>query len=192
MGDFSEKTISSRKIYDGKIISIRLDKVCLPDGKESFREIVEMTNAGAVAIVPIEENEVYFVRQFRKPVEKILLEIPAGRVEPGEDPEECARRELTEEIGYCPAELEQLSFFYSSPGFSNEVLYLYLARGLVKKQVNRDEGEFMEVVSLPLPEALEKISSGEIEDGKTIIGLLMVSSYLGRGIKNISGEGIYG
>jgi ADP-ribose pyrophosphatase len=188
MGDFNEKTISSKRIYDGKIIRVRVDTVQLPDGKESCREIVE--HGGAVAIVPVEDDKVYFVRQFRKPVEKVLLEIPAGRLEPGEDPEECARRELAEEIGYWPTELQQLSFFYSSPGFSNEVLYLYLARGLVKKQADRDEGEFMKVETLSLPEALRRISAGEIEDGKTITGLLMASYYLSRGIKNFSGEGI--
>jgi ADP-ribose pyrophosphatase len=173
---FYERTISSKKIYEGKIIRVRLDTVQLPNGRKSCREIVEHT--GAVAVVPLEEDRVYFVRQFRKPLEKVLLEIPAGKLEQGEAPEECARRELAEEIGYWPRELQQLSHFYTSPGFSNEMLYLYLARGLVRKKAEGDEGEVLEVETLPLQEALKRITSGEIEDGKTIIGLLMASYYL--------------
>lgn len=178
MGDLFEKTISSKKIYDGKIIRVRVDTVQLPDGQESSREIVE--HGGAVAIVPVENNQVYFVKQFRKPIEKVLLEIPAGKLEQGEDPAECARRELVEEIGFWPNELELLSFFYSSPGFSNEILYLYLARRLVKKQITYDPGEFLEVEACSFQEALKRITAGEIEDGKTIIGLLMAAHYLSR------------
>ena len=174
-----EKTISSKSIYEGKIIKVRLDTVQLPNGKESYREIVE--HGGAVAIVPVEDDKVYFVKQFRKPVEKVLLEIPAGRLEPGEDPEDCARRELAEEIGFQPLELKRLSSFYSSPGFSNETLYLFLARGLVEKKAEtHDEGEFLEVEALPFQEALRRASAGEIEDGKTIAGLLMAAYYLSR------------
>ena len=172
----NEKTLSSRRIYEGKIIQVRLDKVCLPDGSESYREIVE--HGGAVAIVPLEGEQVYFVRQYRKPVEKILLEIPAGRLEPGENPEECARRELAEEIGFWPRRLQQLAFFYSSPGFTNEILYLYLAQELEEQQAEKDAGEFLEIVKIPFSEALKKISSGEIIDGKTMAGLLMTARHL--------------
>jgi ADP-ribose pyrophosphatase len=178
LSDMDEKTISSTNIYDGKIIKVRLDKVLLRDGKESFREIVEMTNQGAVAIVPIVDDKVYFVKQYRKSLGKDLLEIPAGRMDPGEDPVDSARRELTEEIGFWPNELHQLAFFYSSPGFSNEAIYLYLARDLVKYEAASDEGEFLEIQSLPLAEALKMISNGEIEDGKTIAGLLLASRFI--------------
>jgi len=178
LSDLDEKTISSKNIYDGKIIKVRLDKVLLRDGKESFREIVEMTNQGAVAIVPIVDDKVYFVKQYRKSLGKDLLEIPAGRVDPGEDPVDSARRELTEEIGFWPNELQQLAFFYSSPGFSDEVIYLYLARDLVKYEAASDEGEFLEIQSFPLAEALKMISNGEIEDGKTIAGLLLASRFI--------------
>ena len=182
MSDLYEKTIRSKDIYNGKIVKIRVDTVRLPDGKESRREIVE--HGGAVAIVPIENNKVYFVKQFRKPIEKILLEIPAGKLELGEEPEECARRELVEEIGFWPEELKLLSSFYSSPGFSNEMLYLYLARRLVKKQITYNSGEFLEVETHSLQEVLKKITSGEIEDGKTIIGILLAAHHLsGSGIK---------
>jgi ADP-ribose pyrophosphatase len=178
LSDMDEKTISSTNIYDGKIIKVRLDKVLLRDGKESFREIVEMTNQGAVAIVPIVDDKVYFVKQYRKSLGKDLLEIPAGRMDPGEDPVDSARRELAEEIGFWPNELQQLAFFYTSPGFSNEAIYLYLARDLVKYEAASDEGEFLEIQSLPLAEALKMISNGEIEDGKTIAGLLLASRFI--------------
>ncbi len=176
MSDLYEKTISSKKIYDGKIVKIRVDTVRLPDGSESSREVVE--HGGAVAVVPVENDKVYFVKQFRKPIEKILLEIPAGKLEPGEGPEECARRELVEEIGFWPEELKLLSSFYSSPGFSNEILHLYLASKLVKKQVTYNPGEILEVETHLFQEALKKITVGEIEDGKTIIGLLMAAHHL--------------
>jgi ADP-ribose pyrophosphatase len=178
LGNLDEKTISSSSIYDGKIIKVRLDKVRLSDGKEGYREIVEMTSKGAVAIVPLVDDRVYFVKQYRKSLEKALLEIPAGRVDAGEEPADSARRELTEEIGFWPNKLEQIAFFYSSPGFSDEVIYLYLARDLVKHEAASDEGEFLEIQSIPLSEALKMISNGEIEDGKTITGLLLASFYL--------------
>lgn len=175
--DLYEKTIGSKKIYDGKIIRVRQDRVLLPDGRESTREIVE--HSGAVAIVPVDNNNgVYFVRQYRAPLEKILLEIPAGRLEPGEPPEECAKRELAEEIGFMPQKLRQMAFIYSSPGFSDEKVYLYLAQDLVKHHLENDEGEFLEVVHMPLPEALAMVTDGAIEDGKTITGLLLASRFL--------------
>ena len=174
-----EETIESRKMYEGKIVNVRLDRVRLPDGGESYREVVE--HGGAVAMVPIDdEGNVYFVHQFRKPVDKVLLEIPAGRLEPGEDPEDCARRELAEEIGFWPGELQELSIFYSSPGFSNEKLYLYLTTNLEKKVLanDTDEAEFVSVEKMPLSQALEKVANGEIEDGKTAIGLVLTSFFL--------------
>ncbi len=172
-----EKTIESRTIYEGKVIRVRLDRVLLPDGRESSREIVE--HSGAVAIVPLDdENSVYFVRQYRAPLQKVILEIPAGRLEPGEKPEECARRELAEEIGLMPKTLQQMAFIYSSPGFSDERVYLYLARDLVPHRLENDEGEFLEIVRLPLSEALAMITDGAIEDGKTIAGLLLAVQHL--------------
>ncbi len=177
--DLHEKTIESRKVYDGKIIRVRLDKVILPDGREGMREIVE--HSGAVAVVPLDhDNRVYFVRQYRKPLEKILLEIPAGRLEPGEDPRDCARRELAEEIGLQPKELRQMAFMYSSPGFSDEKIYLYLARDLVRHRLENDEGEFLEIESIPLADAVDMVSNGAIEDGKTITGVLLAMHFLSR------------
>jgi ADP-ribose pyrophosphatase len=179
--NLNEKTISSKEIYSGKIISVRLDRVQLPDGKESKREIVEVVNSGAVGIVPVKDDRVYLVRQYRKAIEKVLLEIPAGRLEPGEDPLHCAQRELAEEIGFRTENLQRMAFFYSSPGFSNEVLYMYLARDLVRDEAAaKEEGEFLEVESFAIPEALKMVSNGEIEDGKTLIGLLMAANYLSK------------
>ncbi len=175
--DLQEKTIESRKVYDGKVIRVRLDKVLLPDGREGMREIVE--HSGAVAVVPVDhDNRVYFVRQYRKPLEKLLLEIPAGKLEPGEDPQECAKRELAEEIGFTPGELRQMSFMYSSPGFSDEKIYLYLARDLTRYRLENDEGEFLEVECIPLADALDMVLDGTIEDGKTIAGILLASHFL--------------
>jgi len=172
-----EETIESREIYKGKVIRVLIEKVRLPDGRESMREIVE--HGGAVAIVPVDDdNGVYFVRQYRKPLDKILLEIPAGRLEPGEDPADCAKRELAEEIGFAPGELRQMAFLYSSPGFSSEKIYLYLARNLVRHRLENDEGEFLEVERIPLAEALKMVTDGTVEDGKTITGILLAAHFL--------------
>ncbi len=175
--DFTEKTLESRSIFEGKVIKVRVDRVLLTGGQESEREIVE--HLGAVAVVPVDENgRVYLVRQYRKPLEKMLLEIPAGKLEPGEDPLECARRELTEEIGFFPQTIRKLTFYYSSPGFSNEGIHLYLATDLIRQDTPGEEGEFLEVLSMPLAEALSMVMSQEIEDGKTIAGLLMAEQKL--------------
>lgn len=175
--DLTEKTLESRDIFNGRVIKVRVDRVRLPGGRESEREIVK--HVGAVAVVPVDEQgRVYLVRQFRKALEQVLLEIPAGKLEPGEDPQECARRELVEEIGFYPRQMHKLAFYYSSPGFCDERIHLYLATELVRRETLGDEGEFLEVVSLPLVEAMAKVASLEIEDGKTIAGLLLAERYL--------------
>ena len=175
--NLEEKTIESREIYNGNVLRLRVDRVLLPDGSETSREIVE--HRGAVAIVALDENErVYFVRQYRKPLEMPLLEIPAGKLEEGEEPLECARRELAEEIGYSPGELRQLAFVYTSPGYCNERVFLYLARDLKRHQLEKDEGEFLEIETYPLEEALKMVLSGIIEDGKSIAGILLASRFL--------------
>jgi len=175
--DLEEKTIESKLIYNGKVLRLRLDTVTLPNGREAMREIVE--HSGAVAVVPIdEEKRVYLVRQYRKPMEKTLLEIPAGKLEPGEDPIECAKRELAEEIGFTPGELKQLAFICSSPGYCDERVYVYLARDLKSHQLEKDESEFLEVEIYPFAEVLKMVLDGSIEDGKTITGLLLASHYL--------------
>lgn len=167
-----EITLHSRRIYEGKIINLRVDTVELPSGKETRREIVE--HAGCTAIVAIDSGkEVLLVRQYRKPVEKMLLEIPAGGIDPGEEPLECARRELEEETGFSAERWEHLATFYTSPGFCTELMYLYLATELQPARRDADDDEHIEVVRVPLRKTLELIASGEVCDAKSIAGLLM-------------------
>lgn len=174
---FYENTISSRLIYSGKILTLRLDEVKLPNGKTSTREIVE--HPGAVAIVALnEKNEVLMVRQFRKPVEEELLELPAGKLEKGEQPEICAQRELMEETGFFARSLRYITAFYTSPGFSSERMYLYLARDLENNTKLADEDEFIDLKIIPLEQAVRKIYDGEIRDAKTISGLLLAYNML--------------
>lgn len=175
--DFTEKTIESRSVFNGRVIKVRVDQVRLPEGQISEREIVE--HLGAVAIVPVDEGgRVYLVRQYRKPMEKMLLEIPAGKLEPGEDPLECARRELMEEIGFYPQKMHKLTSYYSSPGFCNEKIHLYLATDLVSRKAPEEDEEYLEIISMPLEEALEMVASQVIEDGKSIAGLLLAAKQL--------------
>ncbi|MGB9859138.1 MAG: NUDIX domain-containing protein [Moorellaceae bacterium] len=168
-----EVCVKSERIYTGKILNLRRDIVLLPDGREASREVVEHT--GAVAIVALEpDGRIYLVRQYRYPIGRVTLEIPAGKLDAGEDPATCARRELMEEIGLAAGELRLLLTFYSTPGFSDEIMYLFLATGLRPQKSQPDEDEFLEVVCLPLEEAVEKIRTGEIVDAKSIAGLLTV------------------
>lgn len=168
--DLTEKTIHSEEIFNGRIIKVKVDTVTIPDGKQSKREIVE--HRGAVAIVAVyEDGNVCMVRQYRKPVEKVLLEIPAGTMEDHEDPLECAKRELAEETGLRAKDWEKILYYYTSPGFSNELLYIYLATGLTPGDTNLDSDEFIEVEKIPLKKAYDMIFAGTITDGKSIIGI---------------------
>jgi len=170
MMDLKEETISSSEIFTGKIIKLRVDDVLLPDSRVSTREIVE--HAGAVAIIALDEEEnIIMVRQYRKPVEQVLLEIPAGTLEADEDPLACAQRELREETGLTADHWQKILSYYSAPGFCNEKLHIYLARGLHEGQDDTDEDEFVETLRLPLRDAYQMIFTGEVEDGKSIIGL---------------------
>lgn len=177
MVKYYEATQNSKLIYSGKILNLRLDEVKLPNGKTSTREIVE--HPGAVAIVALnEKDEVLMVRQFRKPVEEELLEIPAGKLEHGEQPEDCAQRELMEETGFFAHSIRYLTNFYTSPGFSSEKMYLYLARNLESNRKLSDEDEFIDLLTIPFEQTLEKIYAGEIRDAKTISGLLLAYNIL--------------
>ncbi len=172
-----EKTINSQDIFQGRIINLRLDRVVLPDGSESTREVVE--HPGAVAIVAIDENQnIWMVKQYRKAVEEILMEIPAGTLEKGEDPLECAKRELAEETGLKAQNWKSILSYYSAPGFVTEKLHLFLATEFTEGNKHPDQDEFLYTVKLPLAEAYEAIFSGDIKDGKSIIGIQYASKLL--------------
>jgi ADP-ribose pyrophosphatase len=167
-----ERTLHSERIYEGRIVSLRVDTVELPSGGKTKREIVE--HAGCTAIVAVDsENNVLLVRQYRKPVERMLLEIPAGGIEPGEKPLDGARRELEEETGFSAEKWEELSFFYTSPGFCTEFMHLFLATELKPLKRAADDDENIELVRVPLKKAYGLITSGEVCDAKSIMGLLM-------------------
>jgi ADP-ribose pyrophosphatase len=165
--------LESTSIFSGRIINVRVDKVALPNGYVSTREIVE--HSEAVAIVPLDENgNVLLVRQYRLACEEALLEVPAGGMDHGdEEPLAAAQRELQEEIGYKAERMEYLSGFYVAPGYCNEYIHLFLATGLTPSRLDADLDEAVEVVRIPLDEALGLIATGEIHDAKSIIGLLM-------------------
>lgn len=170
MKHLTEETTHSTLIYQGKIISVQVDDVRLPDGTEGKREIVK--HPGAVAIIPFKQDDtIVLVRQFRKPLEKEIYEIPAGKLEAGEDPLTCSKRELKEETGYTADRLEFVTSFYTSPGFANELLYLFVASGLRQGQAEPDLDEFVENVEVSLDEAFQLMETEQIHDAKTIFAL---------------------
>jgi ADP-ribose pyrophosphatase len=171
------ETLERRAIFEGKVLRVYLDRVRLPNGKEAEREVV--LHWGAVAMVALDEDGgVFLVRQYRHAPGKDLVEIPAGKLAEGEEPLQCARRELMEEIGYGAVEWTKLASFYTSPGFSDEMLHLYLARDLIPGKAEPDEDEFLEIMHVPLDEAMSMVSRGEIEDSKTIAGLSLAALFL--------------
>ena len=179
----AELTIGTKRIYEGNIINVRVDTVRMPSGRDATREIVEHSHA--VCIVPIDnDGNVVLVRQYRKPAEDALLEVPAGGVEDGEVSEEAVLRELQEEIGYTADHLEHLSSFWVAPGWATEYMHAYLATGLRESRLDGDEDENIEVVRLRFDEAVSMLKTGEINDGKTIAALLLAQPLLDLEIKN--------
>lgn len=175
--DFTEKTIKSEKIFDGKIIKVKVDTVELPNGSTSTREIVE--HPGAICVIPITETkEVIMVRQFRKPIEAVCLEVPAGKLDEGEDPYQCCIRELEEETGYKAKNVQSLGSIYTTPGFSNEILHIYLATELYEGKLQPDEDEFVETETIPLEKLVDMVMNGEIKDAKSIVAILKASQLL--------------
>lgn len=171
-----EKQLSSAVKYKGKVLSLREDEVELPDKSKSMREVVE--HNGAVGVAAITENkEIVLVKQFRSGIKRVTLELPAGKLEIGEEPLECGKRELTEETGYKANKYKKLTSFATSPAILEEIIHLYLATDLTKGEVSPDAGEFVDTVVLTLDKAKEMVLSGEIEDAKTIIGILFICEY---------------
>ncbi len=172
MSRFEEKTMKSEKIFSGNVVSLQVDEVKLPNGKTSKRELIK--HPGAVAILAItDENKIVMVEQYRKALERELVEIPAGKLEKGEEPRICAERELEEETGYECESLEWLISFYTSPGFADEIVHLYLAKGLKQKEnaASPDEDEFVQLIELTLDEALQYVKEQKIYDAKTVLAV---------------------
>lgn len=173
MKKFEEKTIKSEQIFTGKIIQLQVDDVSLPNGETSTREIIK--HPGAVAVIPItKDNKIVFVEQYRKPLEKSLVEIPAGKLEEGENPEAAAIRELEEETGYTTNELSLVTSFYTSPGFADELITIYITDTIEKmtEHVAGDDDEFVEIIELTLDEAKQYVEDGRIKDAKTNYAIL--------------------
>ncbi len=177
--EFFEKTVQSEEKFQGKILRLRVDTVELPNGGRSTREIVE--HPGGVGVVAVDADDmVYLVRQFRKPYDQIITEIPAGKLDAGEDPRECGIRELSEETGLTAGQFISLGEIYPSPGYAAESLYLYLALDLTDGMAHLDADEFLEVEKIPLSKAADLVMNGELKDAKTVVGILKALRYLGK------------
>lgn len=177
MEDHGHRLLERRAVFEGKVVRLYLDRVRLPDGREAEREVV--LHWGAVGMVPVNmEGKVVLVRQYRHASGEALLEIPAGKLTPEEEPLSCAERELLEEVGCRAGKWVKLASFYTSPGFSNEILHLFLALDLQEGEASPEEDEFLEVVRVPLSHALKMVERGEIKDSKTVAGLALASLHL--------------
>lgn len=165
-----EETVKSEMIYEGRILNLRVDTVELPNRMYSKREIVE--HQRSVGMLCFEGDELFLIKQYRKATEQVMLELPAGMIEAGEQPREAALREMEEEIGYSTEDLEYLCDSYSSPGFTDERISFFAATDLFERKRKSDDDEFLEVVKIPFNEVLEMIELGEILDGKTILACL--------------------
>lgn len=173
-----EVPVRSRRVFQGRVIGLRVDEVRLPDGRTAVREVVD--HPGAAVVVPLTaEGEVLLVRQYRYSVGATLLEVPAGTLEPGESPLDCARRELTEEAGATAERFEPLATLYPSPGVLTEVLHCFLATGLHLGTPQGTAEEDLTLVRLPLAEAVARVVAGEIRDAKSVASLLLTARRLG-------------
>ena len=177
--DYTEKSLRRVNTYQGVVVDVTADIVSLPNGATSVREVVHHPGGVCVAAVD-EDGNVAMVRQFRYPFGKHLLELPAGKLEKGEEPFPAAQRELSEETGLEAGSWKSLGAIYVSPGISTETLYLYLATDLRQGQAHPDPNEFLDVERIPLTELLQMVSEGTIHDAKTVIGIMKISALLGR------------
>ena len=164
-----ETRIDGELAYDGSFLKVTRDKVSLPDGAKTHREFIR--HPGAVVILPLfEDGSVLLERQFRYPLDQVFIEYPAGKIDPGEDPLECAKRELQEETGYTASDWQFVCTIHNAIAYSDEHLELYLARGLTAGEAKLDDGEFLETFRASVPEMLEMIRNGQVTDVKTVIG----------------------
>jgi len=172
------RIVKSDVVYSGKVFNIKVDQIVYNTGNKAVREVAE--HPGGAVVVPVtKEGKIVMVTQHRFPVDKVLLELPAGKLSKGEDPFVCAVRELEEETGYKSDNVKELGSIYTTPGYSTEKLWIYLAKDLKSGNHNREEGEFgMEVFELSLNEVEEKIHNGEIVDGKTICGIFLAKKFI--------------
>lgn len=179
--NLEEKTLSSQTVFKGRIITVKKDVALLPDGSEAGREYIE--HPGGVCVVPLtDKNEILMVKQFRYPYGEVVLEIPAGKKDPGEDPFTTGKRELKEETGATAKEYVELGELYPSPGYCGEIIWMYGAKGLSFGDVDPDEDEFLEVEKIPLKTAVEMIIKGEIKDAKTQSAILKINYLLENGM----------
>lgn len=168
-----ETKIEGETLYDGKILRLERDKVILENGNTAYREVVR--HNGGACIVPVtKDSEILFVKQYRYPFSKVIMELPAGKLEINEQPEVCAKRELREETGAI-GEVEYLTEIYPTPGYSSEIIYIYAAFNVEIGSLSLDEDEFIDVVKVDINSALEMVKNGEIRDAKTIVGILLVA-----------------
>lgn len=182
--NYYEKTIKEERKYTGNIINVDKVTVVLPNGKESTRDIVR--HSGASVIVPIaDDGKIYMVKQYRKPCEMISLELPAGKLDAGEPPEVCAERELREETGCIAGKMTKVLTIHSTPGFSDEVLHMFVATDLVEKNPCPDEDEFISCKKYEISDLISMIERGEITDAKTIIGIFLADR-IKKGVHKLS------
>ena len=174
--NFKEETLSSKYVFNGRVIDVKYDEVLLSNGHKSSREVVEHT--GGVVILAKKDDKILMVKQYRYPLKQESIELPAGKLEKGEDPNIASRRELEEETGYVAKDWKSLGYIFTSPGFSDEKLYLYYATNLEYKQQNPDEDEIIESFEYSVSEVYSMVDNGEINDAKTICTLLRARSYI--------------
>ena len=176
--ELTEKTLSSQTMFDGRIIHVRRDVIELPNGKEAFREVVD--HPGGVCVLALDgEDRVLIVSQYRYPYNKVLRELPAGKLERGEDPREAAIRELREETGAAAGRFESLGELYPSPVYCGEIIRMYLARDLTFGGTDLDEDEFLNLERVPFETLVQQVLSGEVRDAKTIAAVLKAKVLLG-------------
>ena len=174
-----EKTTESRRVFDGVLLHLDVDTVALPDGHQTVREVVR--HPGGVCVLPLHaDGTVSVVRQFRYPYGEVVTELPAGKLEPGEDPFDAIRRELSEETGFTAGEWHDMGLFYPTPGYTDERLHLYFARDLTPGATHPDEDEFLEGDRVALAQLLEWAMTGELKDGKSVALVLKVQRFLER------------